>query len=386
MTGCTLPATVEGVHRALHALTVAAYLTLVAGVVVAEPPVAMPHHPVAAVVLGAVYVGSATVGFGRVRRRSGRALHVTFVAAQLLLGYAVFVTSGATVGAILLLLVLVSQSALLLPLPGALVVVGLVPFAHLGMEWRAGLREGLGMLAAAAFAAVLTRLIVREQQARQELTRAHEQLREYALQVERLAVAQERNRVARDIHDGLGHSLTVVQMQVKAARAVLGTDPVRADAVLAKAQVQAEEALAEVRRSVGAMREPRPRAPLAEALRELAEQASASGVPTSLDITGQARPLMTAAQESLYRAAQEGLTNVRKHARATRAELVLDYTRPAAVRLEVRDDGAGIAADADGPSGYGLLGLRERAAHAGGRMSIESAPGGGATLSVEVPG
>lgn len=373
-------------HRALHALTVAAYLTLVAGVAVAEPPASMPHHPVAATVLGAVYAGAATAGFARVRRLSRRGPRVAYVAAQLLLGYAVFVTSGASVGAILLLLVLVSQSVLLLPPRGALVVVGLVPFAHLGMAWRAGLREGLGMLAAAGFAAVLTRLIMGEQRARQELTRAHEQLREYALQVERLAVAQERNRVARDIHDGLGHSLTVVQMQVKAARAVLGTDPGRADAVLAKAQVQAEEALAEVRRSVGAMRDPRPRAPLAEALLELAEQASASGVPTSLDIAGRARPLVTAAQESLYRAAQEGLTNVRRACWATRAELVLDYTRPAAVRLEVRDDGAGLAAETADRPGYGLLGVRERAAHAGGRMSIESMPGRGATLCVEVPG
>ncbi|WP_196279311.1 sensor histidine kinase [Catellatospora vulcania] len=373
-------------HQALHALTVAAYLTLVAGAAVAEPPVSMPHHPVAAVVLGAVYAAAATAGFARVRHTSRRGLRIAYIVVQLLLGYAVFVTSGAMVGAILLLLVLVSQSVLLLPLRGALVVGGLVPFAHLGMEWRAGLREGLGMLAAAAFAAVLTHLIMREQQARQELIRAHEQLREYSQQVETLAVAQERNRVARDIHDGLGHSLTVVQMQVKAARAVLGTDPGRADAVLAKAQVQAEEALAEVRRSVSAMRDPRPRAPLAEALAELAEQSSASGVPTSLDIAGQARPLVTAAQESLYRAAQEGLTNVRKHARATRAELVLDYTLPAAVRLEVRDDGTGLADETGDSPGYGLLGVRERAAHAGGRMSIESVPGQGATLCVEVPG
>ncbi|MFD0597415.1 sensor histidine kinase [Catellatospora coxensis] len=109
-------------------------------------------------------------------------------------------------------------------------------------------------------------------------------------------------------------------------------------------------------------------------------------MPTSLDIAGQARPLLAAAQESLYRAAQEGLTNVRKHAGATRAALVLDYTRPAAVRLEVRDDGGGLAADPAELPGYGLLGVRERAAHAGGRMSIESTPGEGATLSVEVPG
>ncbi|WP_432987436.1 sensor histidine kinase [Dactylosporangium sp. CA-233914] len=361
-------------NRALDALTLAAFLTLVVGMSDAE-------RPVAPLIAGLVYLALATIGFGWVRRRGRRWPAIAYVAVQLALGYVVFVLSGATVGAVLLLLVLVSQTVLLLSLRGAAVVVCLVPFAHLGMAWRDGLREGLGMLAAAVFAAVLTYLFVREQEARVRL-------REYALQAERLAAAQERNRVARDIHDGLGHSLTVVQMQVKAARAVLEQDPERADAVLKKAERQAEEALAEVRRSVGALREPRPPVPLSEALRALADEASAAGVPTSLGVSGAARPLPADAEESLYRAAQEGLTNVRKHADATRAELRLDYTRPAAVRLEVRDNGVGLdpAVGAAATAGYGLLGVRERAAHAGGRMSIESEPGQGSTLSVEVPG
>lgn len=362
------------VKRALDALSAAAFLTLVVGVTDAG-------QPVAALVTGLLYLALATFGFGWVHRQGRRWPAVAYVAVQLVLGYTVFVLSGATVGAVLLLLVLVSQTVLLLPPPAAALVVCLVPFAHLGMGWRDGLREGLGMLAAAVFAAVLTYLFVREQEAR-------ERLRRYALQAERLAAAQERNRVARDIHDGLGHSLTVVQMQVKAARAVLEQDPARADAVLEKAQRQAEEALAEVRRSVGALREPRPAVPLSEALRALADETSAAGVPTSLGVSGAARPLSADAEESLYRAAQEGLTNVRKHAGATRAELRLDYTGAAAVRLEVRDDGAGLdpAAGAAAAAGYGLLGVRERAALAGGRMSIESAPGRGSTLSVEVPG
>lgn len=359
---------VVGVRRALDALTIAAYVTLIAGVDEA-------HSPVNGLVLGAVYVLIATVGFGWVERRARLGISVAYITGQLILGSVVFVLSGGTVGGVLLLLILVSQSVVLLPLPGALIVVAMVPFVHLGMEFRAGLREGLGTLAAAAFAAVLTHLIVRERKAR-------EQLRAYALEVERLAAVQERNRVARDIHDGIGHSLTVVQMQIKAARAVLATDPARADGVLEKAQQQAEEALAEVRRSVGSLREQRPAVPLPEALRALAEEASAAGVPTSLDVSGAARPLVPAAEESLYRAAQEGLTNVRKHARATRASLLLDYTGPAAVRLEVRDDGAGL----QGGSGFGLLGVRERAAHAGGSMKIESVVGQGSTLSVEVPG
>jgi signal transduction histidine kinase len=105
-------------------------------------------------------------------------------------------------------------------------------------------------------------------------------------------------------------------------------------------------------------------------------------VPTEVDVTGSTRRLLAEAEESLFRAAQEGLTNVRKHARATRAALVLDYSQLSAVRLEVRDDGAGAA----GGEGFGLLGLRERAAQVGGRMTFESAPGSGSTLRMEVPG
>jgi signal transduction histidine kinase len=349
-------------------LTFAAYVTLAAGV-------AEAHSPVAALVLGGVYALVATFGFGWVTAQGRRDLSIAYVVVQLALGYAAFVTSGATVGGVLLLLILVSQSVLLLPLRGALTVVAVVPFVHLGMRWDEALREGLGTLAAAAFAAVLTYLLVRER-------KAQEQLRAYALEVERLAAVQERNRVARDIHDGLGHLLTVVQMQIKAARAVLASDPARADAVLEKAERQAQEALAEVRRSVGSLRERRPAVPLPEALRALAEETSAAGVPTTLDVSGAARPLVAAAEESLYRAAQEGLTNVRKHSGATSASLLLDYSGPGAVRLEVRDDGAGMK----GGSGFGLLGVRERAAFAGGGMKIESVAGQGSTLSVEVPG
>jgi signal transduction histidine kinase len=265
------------------------------------------------------------------------------------------------------------------------VVVCLIPLMHVGMAWRAGIREGLGTFAAMAFAAVVTELLRREQRARGEMGVAHRQLQEYAVQAERLATAQERNRVARDIHDGLGHALTVVQMQIKAARAVLATDAARADTVLAKAQQQAEGALDEVRRSVAALRDPRPPLPLPDALRALADETSAAGVPTEYTVSGPVRALVAEVEEALYRSAQEGLTNVRKHAQATRVELTLDYSQPTAVRLEVRDDGAGVAAAKDTP-GFGLVGVRERAAHVGGRMSLESTPGHGATLHVEVPG
>jgi signal transduction histidine kinase len=361
-------------NRAIAALTGCAFLTLVLGAVASgDLGPALP--------LGALFTVLGTAGFLWVRRRGRLGWAVAYLAVQFPLAVAVF-ANDPSVGATLLLVALVSQCVLLLPLPATALVIVLVPFVHAPMPLGEALREGSGLFVSVLFGAVVTELLRRERLARAELAEAHEQLRDYASQAERLATAQERNRVARDIHDGLGHSLTVVQMQVKAARAVLPADSARADAVLANAQQQAEAALAEVRRSVGALREPRSIPPLPEALHALAEETSASGVPTRLTVSGAERPLPDETREALYRAAQEGLTNVRKHARANRADLVLDYA-DAAVRVEVRDDGTGTT---DGQaSGFGLLGLRERAAHLGGRLHVESETGRGWTLRMEVP-
>ncbi|NYJ06733.1 sensor histidine kinase [Petropleomorpha daqingensis] len=362
--------------RALVVLACLALVTL--AVEVTDAP-----HPVLGIGLAVGYTLLATVGFLWVERQRRWALSAAYVLVQVLLGYAVFGYGGAGVGATLLLCVLVSQAVLLLPLPVAVVLALAVPLVHLGMSPGAFVRNGLGVLAAAVFTAVVTELLRREQRSRAELATAHEQLRGYAAQAEELATTQERNRVARDIHDGLGHHLTVVQMQVQAARAVLGTDPDRADAVLARAQDSATEALAEVRRSVAALRAERPRPPLRTSLEGLAAEASAAGIPTELRVTGDVRPLPADAEESLFRAAQEALTNVRKHAEAGSATVVLDFRGPATVRLEVCDDGRGLVARG---SGFGLVGIRERAAQLGGRLDVTSAPGGGTTLLVEVPG
>ena len=358
--------------RALAVLTCGAYLTSVIGVVGAG-------EPVLAVVLGGLFTLLATLGFAWVHRRDRRLLSVAYVATVLLLAAAVFALDAGA-GSTLFLVVVVSQCVLLLPLPYTVVVVLLVPMVHVGMSWWDGLREGFGTLAAVVFAAVVTELLRREQQTRRALAAAHQQLRDYALQAERLATVQERNRVARDIHDGLGHALTVVQMQVKAARAVLPPESA-ADPVLAKAQDQAEAALAEVRRSVRALRGPRLDPPLPEALQALAEESSAAGVPTRLAVSGTARPLPDETREALFRAAQEGLTNARKHAQAGRIDLALHYA-DAAVSLEVRDDGAPAPTPASG--GFGLVGLRERAEHVGGRLSAGAADHGW-VLRIEVP-
>jgi signal transduction histidine kinase len=369
------------VTRALIVLTCGAFLTLVAEATVAD-------QPLVAITLAAVFSALAIGASGWIDRQASRrrrVLAVAYVAVQLPLGYLVFGASVAGIGATLLLMVLVSQSVLLLPLPAAVLVTAAVPLVHVGMSWGDGLRNAMGILAAAVFTAVVTELLRREQQARTELGDAHARLRGYAAQAEELATTQERNRVARDIHDGLGHHLTVVQMQVQAARAVLPSDPAKADAMLARAHGQSIEALAEIRRSVAALREPRTAAPLGEALAGLAADTSAAGVPTGLEITGAVRVLTPDAQESLFRAAQEGLTNVCRHAAAGRAHLLLAYRDDGTVRLEICDDGRGMAAAAEG-AGFGLLGVRERASRLGGSVDVTSASGRGTTVRVAVPG
>ncbi|MFE9750476.1 sensor histidine kinase [Saccharothrix saharensis] len=363
-------------QRALGILTVVAYVTLPLG------SESFEQLLVPTLLVGLAYGLLAIFGFPFAQRR-GRAFAAAYVLVQLPLGFLLFALSGAAVGAVLLLVVLVAQGVLLLPLPAAAAVAAVIPLIHVEMAWPDGLREGLGTLAVTAFTVVITELLVREQRARAELAVANERLRGYAAQAEQLATTQERNRVARDIHDGLGHHLTVVQMQVQAARAVIDTaERDRLDAMLAKAQDQAKQALAEVRRSVAALREPRPE-PLVDALRALASEVTEAGVPTGFEVLGAARDTRAEVEESLFRAAQEALTNVRKHAGATAATVVLDYGRGDAVRLQVRDDGRGMGERSG--AGFGLVGLEERVAGLGGRLSVDSAAGRGVTLTVEVP-
>ena len=260
-----------------------------------------------------------------------------------------------------------------------------------GFTPTALLQAALIGLAALAFAVAFSQIAVNAQRARAdkerlaaELGEANRKLREYAAQVEELATTKERNRLARDIHDSLGHYLTVINVQLEAARAVLDSDRPRALDALAKAQALTKDGLAEVRRSVAALRAaPTESRPLPEAVAALADETQAAGIATELAVLGTPRQLAPQAELTLYRAAQEGLTNLRKHAHASRADLTLDYRADATVRLVVRDNGVGAGA-ADG--GFGLLGVRERAQLLGGAARVRTAAGQGFTLDVEVPG
>ncbi len=259
-----------------------------------------------------------------------------------------------------------------------------------GPFWGRIVPYTLQYLLAFFFVILYTQAAVRERNARTEVERlavelqqANRQLREYAAQAEELATAEERNRLAREIHDGLGHYLTGINMQIQAGRAVLDYDRDVALDALDKAQALAQEGLTEVRRSVAALRaSPLDNRSLSQAIEALVNECRAAGIATGFTVSGEALDLPPQIELALYRAAQEGMTNMRKYAQASSAEVVLDYRDTDRVRLAVSDTGVGT----DDPSGgYGLVGIRERVQMLGGTMRIETTPGEGFTLEVEVP-
>jgi len=201
--------------------------------------------------------------------------------------------------------------------------------------------------------------------------------------VEELTISRERNRLAREIHDGLGHYLTSIYMQIQAARAVADSQPQRAQESLSKAQNLAQEALADVRRSVSALRAPEEDLPLAQRIGEMLRTCEASGMQAELEVRGTPADLPPAAHLALYRAAQEGLNNACKHAQAKHLWVVLDYTQKNSVSLNIRDDGLGSSENPGG--GFGLIGIRERVQLLNGDFRITTRPGGGFLLEITLP-
>lgn len=219
-----------------------------------------------------------------------------------------------------------------------------------------------------------------------ELQEAHRQLQDYAIQTEELAVQQERNRLAREMHDTLGHRLTVSSVQLQAAERLIAPDPDRAREIVATVRGQISEGLAELRRTVATLRAPvEADLALAPALRRLAAGfGEATGISVHLDLPEEMPKLPASHRHALYRGAQEGLTNVQKHAGAADAWVSL-ARHNGLVSLSIRDNGMGLDASAGDATGFGLRGLRERAMQLEGALKVSPAPGGGTEIVMSLP-
>ncbi|MFJ9694024.1 sensor histidine kinase [Kitasatospora sp. NPDC101183] len=205
------------------------------------------------------------------------------------------------------------------------------------------------------------------------------------------AVAEERRRIARELHDIVAHHITTMQLMAGGARANLARPEVVRDS-LVTLESSGRLALREMRQLLTVLRaddetEAAPPAPQpgAEDVQQLVDESCLAGLPTELTVDGPRRPLPPTVGLTVYRIVQEGLTNARKYAGPARAAVRLEYG-PDSVTVEVRDDGGGAPPpEKTGPAGYGLVGMRERVALHGGTLEAGPRPGGGFAVLAELP-
>jgi len=172
-------------------------------------------------------------------------------------------------------------------------------------------------------------------------------------------------------------------VQIEAAKVTCQTDQSRALDALNKAQELTRKGLTSVRESVAALRvSPIDDCSIDEAVEELIEESRVSGIPTEFKIIGESKPVEAKAALALYRIVQEGLTNIRKHARATQIDVELDFSQADKICLMLRDNGVG-ALNTD--EGFGLIGLRERVQLLGGEFQIQTQPNQGFQINVTLP-
>jgi signal transduction histidine kinase len=211
-------------------------------------------------------------------------------------------------------------------------------------------------------------------------------------QAREAGILDERQRMAREIHDTLAQGFTGIIAQLEAAKRA-DRQPGPWQLHVDQAQRLARESLVEARRSVQALRpEPLEQARLPEALAEMAHRWSqTAAVGLSVETTGEPRPLLTEIEVTLFRVAQEALTNVAKHARASRVGVTLSYLDDVVI-LDVRDDGVGFDAESLGATdhagegqGFGLRAMQQRVRQVAGTLAVESTPGEGTAINASVP-
>ncbi|MFE2174341.1 histidine kinase [Kitasatospora sp. NPDC059462] len=208
------------------------------------------------------------------------------------------------------------------------------------------------------------------------------------------AVAEERRRIARELHDIVAHHITTMQLMAGGARANLGNPEVVRDA-LVTLESSGRLALREMRQLLNVLRAddvpdavPASPQPGADDLGRLVEESRRAGLPTDFEVHGSPRPLPPTLGLTVFRIVQEGLTNARKYAGPARARVLLAY-RADGITVEVRDDGGGAPPRGPEPGpgrgGYGLVGMRERVALHGGTLEAGPRPEGGFTVLAELP-
>jgi signal transduction histidine kinase len=247
-----------------------------------------------------------------------------------------------------------------------------------------------GMIFILVFVLLVSRSAQQTQRAEgllKELQAAHVELKAAQKKEKELAIAEERMRLARDIHDGLGHHLTVLSIQLQAADKLVERNPQAAAEAIRASRQEAQAALEEVRHSVGMMRQtPAESQPLETMLAGLVHDfGEHTGLEARFEVTGDSVALSPFANQTLFRAVQESLTNVQKHGIDVKhINVKLEYS-PASIHLAVHDDGRKTCAPSTAGAGFGLKGLQERVDQLGGKFCCGPGAANGFDVDVAIP-
>lgn len=264
---------------------------------------------------------------------------------------------------------------------------------NFGIEagWQNSIWWFVGSMPMSVFVIIYVVLYNRQSEARErsqrlfhDLQAAHHQLAEYAARVEDLTIATERQRMARELHDTLSQGLAGLILQLEAVDAHLTHNRTeRAQAIVRQTMERARLTLTEARQVIDDLRQTGV-LDLEDGVHQAVERFQATtGFPCELEMVIEAN-VPAASAEIALRAISEGLTNIARHARATRAWLRV-YTRAGRLEIELRDDGVGFDPAAIQPGHYGLLGIRERVRLAQGEFALDGRPGQGACLKLSLP-
>ena len=227
-----------------------------------------------------------------------------------------------------------------------------------------------------------------------ELNAENDRLRREQEEQAARAVAEERSRIARELHDVVSHAISVTVLQARGARATLDADPAAARRALDAIEQTNTAALGDMRRLLAVLRDTEPEGlatddhapqPSLAHLERLVSHVRDSGVPVEVDVVGTPQDLPPGVDLSAYRIVQEALTNVLKHSADARVRIVLDY-RPDRLDVTVTDDGIPGPIDGTDPGGgHGLIGIRERVAVVGGDVEAGPRPDGGYQIRARLP-
>jgi signal transduction histidine kinase len=242
--------------------------------------------------------------------------------------------------------------------------------------------QTISFLVAGYFVSALIRRLQREQAS---LARANAQLADYAATLEELTTSRERNRMARELHDTLAHTLSALSVQLETVKAYWEVDPTAAQQMLDRSLSATRTGLQETRRALKSLRaSPLDDLGLALALRQMVtETAARANLQLHLFVPEHLPKLSLATEQCIYRVAQEATANVAHHANAH--TLTVQLTCEGVIALRISDDGRGFDAQQAQTTGhYGLAGMRERAQLVGGELTVTSRPGQGAALQLVI--